>query len=310
MKRICPITFEWTEQPHPFPFTPSGLRRLSPHLKQLQALEQSHDELRALAVEQKSVHSFPGSQAKTLMTLAVKQCSFIPDAQRGRYLIKPQDALHERVPENEAITLHLASVAGIETAPCGLIDTLEPSAGFALWSRRLDRVGQGTTLPLIPFASLLPDAESVSMESMVAILNAHTTFPMKERAAFFQTVLFNFLVGNSGMHAGKWHLLTDASGITRLAPRFGLRNTQLTEPGGLECSLPLGSNGHRVDKATLLNYLGQELLGLPESFVNQSVNGLLHHSIAWKLALERSYLLPRQKFDYQLLLTERCNRLR
>lgn len=310
MNRICPITLEWIEQAHPHPFHPNGLRKLSPHLTQLHALPHTHESLQSLAIEQRKQQNLGETHTSVAMRLEVQRGCFAPDVQRGRYWITPQDPGCERMPENEALTLHLARMAGIDTVVSGLIDTADPNHGFALWTRRVDRIGQATQLPLVPFAKLLPPDTEATTEAMVSIIDTHTTFPARERAAFFQTVLFNFLVGNSGMLADQWHLLTDARGIKRLAPRLALRNTQLTEPGAFESSLPLGGNGTRVDKSMLLKYLGKELLRLPDSFLRKRVDGLLRHGTAWKLALERSYLLPRQKFDYQLILNERANRLR
>ncbi len=90
-----------------------------------------------------------------------------------------------------------------------------------------------------------------------------------------------------------------------------VRNTGLPpSSSSLESSLPLAGNGTRIDKPMLFQYLASEQLKLPEPFVRKTTDAMLHHAIAWKLALDRSYLSARQKFDYQQLLTERVNRIR
>ena len=310
MKRICPITYEWVDVDLPNPFNRNGLRRLSPHLTQLQPLDYTHQGIRTLAEAQSDSLAFPGSQAKLSMSLSVQQAALAPDQLRGRYLVKPQHADIEKLPENESITLHLARIAGLDTAPFGLIDTLEDS--FALWTRRVDRIGQNTTLKRVSFAEILQQTgEAHTTENLIQVINDHTSFPVKERATLFRVFLFNFLTCNSGMHAGKWHLLTDSRGITSIAPLFGLRNSQLAGTSGTpESSLPIANNGSRLDKPTIHRYLGCELLQLPDTFINNTVQGMLRHAIAWKLAIDRSYLSTNQKFDYQQSLTERIGRLR
>ena len=309
MKRICPILFDWTEQESAYPFSSLGLKKLSPHLRTLKPLDFTQQGIRTLAEAQNEHFRFPGNQPKLAMRLEVKQSRFQTDPHRGRYLIKAQHPSIEKIPENEAITLHLAAIAGIETAACGLIDTIDDS--FALWSRRVDRIGQSTRLDLVRLASLIPDhSASATTETLIQLIDQHTTFPVKEKSKFYRIFLFNFLVANAQMHAGKWHLLTDKNNITSIAPLFGVRNTLLYESEGLESSLPLGDNGTRLDKKWIYEYLGKELLQLPETHILKVSREMLRHAIAWKLAIDRSYLSPTQKFDYQQILNERVNRLR
>lgn len=309
MKRICPITYEWVEGERPFLFSSRGLKILSSHLTQLNPLDYTQQALRTLATVQADSVGFSGSQTKLAMGLQVQKSRFVPDSERGRYLIKTQSLNSEKTPENESITLHLASITGLETAATGLIDALEDS--FVLWTRRVDCVGQKTRLKLQRFQSFFSDNDSPTTEDLVELINHQTSFPVKEKAVFFRTFLFNFLTGNSGMHAGKWHLLTDARNLTFIAPLFGLRNTHLSnENCGLESSLPIAGDGSRLDKKTIHQYLGRELLELPDSFLKRIEEEMMRHSIAWKLAIDRSYLNPHQKFDYQQILTERMGRMR
>ncbi len=308
MKRICPITYEWIESNDANPFDPKGLKQLSPHLKNLSPLQFTQEQLRSLSQEHKESLQLCGGQPKVSMKLEVKSAEFSPDPRRGRYVIKAQHPTLELVPENESITLHLANIGEIKTAPFGLVDIEDNT--FALWTRRVDRIGQATKLGLRSLASLLPEGEEATTETLIELINEHTTFPVRERAIFYQTFLFNFIVSNTEMHAGKWQLLTDKNGVTGIAPLFGIRNTALTGICGLESSLPLADNGSRLDKSTLYQYLAIERLQLPKSYVTKISQNMLSHAIAWKLAIDRSYLSSRQKFDYQQILTERVNRLR
>jgi len=309
MKRICPITYEWVEEESSLLFSSKGLRKLSPHLKQLKPLDYTQQALQTLATVQADSVSFAGSQTKLAMGLQVQRSMFVPDPKRGRYLIKTQSPISEKTPENESITMHLASISGLETAATGLIDALEDS--FVLWTRRVDCVGQKTRLKLQRFQSFFSDNDSPTTEDLVEVINHQTSFPVKEKAVFFRAFLFNFLTGNSGMHAGKWHLLTDVRNITSIAPLFGLRNTHLnTENCGLESSLPIAGDGSRLDKKTIHQYLGRELLQLPGSFLKRTEEEMMRHTIAWKLAIDRSYLNANQKFDYHQILNERIGRLR
>ena len=188
MKRICPITYEWVEQESSFPFSSRGLKTLSPHLKQLNPLDYTQQALQTLASVQADTVSFPGSQTKLAMGLQVQRSMFVPDPERGRYLIKAQAPGCEKMPENESITMHLASISGLKTAATGLIDALEDS--FVLWTRRVDRVGQKKRLKLQSFQSFFPENKSPATEDLIEVIKPPDIFSRKRESRVFQSISF------------------------------------------------------------------------------------------------------------------------
>ena len=170
--------------------------------------------------------SIQGVQPKLSAVLSVKEQVFKVTDRGGRYMIKPQHVVYPNLPENEAITMHLAKAAGIEVPVHGLMYSEDGTMSYFV--RRFDRMGQAKKLAVEDFAQLSGHSRetkySFSMEKLASILDDFCTFPVIEKAGLFKRSLFNFLVGNEDMHLKNFSLITRNQKI-ELAPGYDFLNT-------------------------------------------------------------------------------------
>ena len=94
--------------------------------------------------------------------------------------------------------------------------------------RRFDRVGHTGKLAVEDFAQIAGLSRETkydsSMERLVGLLDAHSTFPAIEKVKLLKRSLFNFLVGNEDMHLKNFSLIT-RQGKVELAPAYDYLNT-------------------------------------------------------------------------------------
>ena len=144
----CPISYERCEGL----YSRNGLRRLSRQLKDLQPLSFTSQELRQEASARASKMSIQGVQPKLSARLQIKEQRFALVDSGGLYILKPQTADYLQVPENEDLTMRLASLANIEVPLHGLIYSEDGSLTYFI--KRFDRVGRKDKLAVEDFAQL------------------------------------------------------------------------------------------------------------------------------------------------------------
>ena len=150
MKR-CPITYEIiTDQEN---YSQRGLRLLSPQLKHLNPLGLSADEQRKEAIARVGKMSIQGVQTKLSAQLKIKEGCFEIVDQNGHFILKPQSEYYPELPENEAITMSLATTIGLEVPIHGLVYSKDKSMTYFI--KRFDRVGHNKKLALEDFAQLI-----------------------------------------------------------------------------------------------------------------------------------------------------------
>jgi serine/threonine-protein kinase HipA len=74
-----------------------------------------------LASEMAGKMSLSGSQEKVSLALSPDRSKLLISPARGRYILKPEPARYSSVPQNEHVTMLMASLVRIETPPFGLI---------------------------------------------------------------------------------------------------------------------------------------------------------------------------------------------
>src|SRR5579872_4392056 len=108
--------------------------------------------LYALAAKMAGKMSISGAQEKISLTLSADQKTLEPAPSGGRYILKPEPSRFSSLPENEHLTMRLASLAGIETPPFGLVRLKGGSLAYLI--RRFDRLDDGTKLHVEDFCQL------------------------------------------------------------------------------------------------------------------------------------------------------------
>ncbi len=148
--KYCPITYDMIDEQETY--SQRGLHLLSPQLNHLQPLELSADEQRQEAIARVGKMSVQGVQKKLSAQLKIKKECFELVDQCGHYILKPQSDLYPQLPENEAITMSLAKIVGLDVPIHGLIYSKDNSMTYFI--KRFDRAGHNKKLALEDFAQL------------------------------------------------------------------------------------------------------------------------------------------------------------
>lgn len=310
----CPITLGECSEGR---YSQAGLRLLSPRLRDLKDFPYSAEQQRQEAVLRAGKISVQGIQPKLSTVLNVTQETFSLSDRRARYIIKPQHAIYPHLPENEALTMHLAQAAGIEVPLHGLVYSQDGSLSYFV--RRFDRVGHNRKLAVEDFAQLSQRTRDTkydsSMERLVLILDRHCTFPAVEKVELLRRSLFNFLTGNEDMHLKNFSLIT-RNGKIELSPAYDLINTTIAfqalgKPLSEieEVALPLKGNKKSLSAQAWLRYYAQERLELTDKTLENVLRGLQRSLAGWQETMGVSFLAEEEKALYHDLLRERATRL-
>ncbi len=179
----------------------------------------------------------------------------------GAYILKPPVEEYPLLPEIEDMTMHLATIAGIETVPHALMPIGD--GGLAYITKRVDRLrvktGRKMELAKRHMEDLCQLAEKPaeykyigSMELMSKLIKRYSSNPGYDLTSFFDLVLFSFLVGNGDMHLKNVSLIYDHHGDIKLAPAYDLLSTRLIIPEKAdpeEMALPVNGKKSRLKRS-------------------------------------------------------------
>ena len=279
------------------------------------ALPYSEEDLEPLAKEViQSQTAVTGVQAKLSLHIAGNpkegtERRFTIVGLWGGYILKPPTALYPQLPEVEDVTMHLAQLAKIKTAPHSLIRL--QSGNLAYVTKRIDRTKNGK-LAMEDMCQLTErlteDKYHGSYEQIGKTIQRYSVTPGLDVVNFFELVLFSFLTGNADMHLKNFSLLEQPGLGMTFSPAYDLVNTALVNPADEE-EMALTLNGRKKklkkqDFAAAMNTLNME--------EKQQANILKKMAKAlpkWQELIDRSFMSNEFKEQYKTILTERMNRL-
>ena len=306
----CPIAYEECGAAR---YSAAGLRLLSPGLTQLNDFPYSAEAQRREALIRASKMSIQGVQPKLSTTLSLKRGLFEIVDHGGRYIIKPQHEHFPALPENEAVTMHMAGLAGIEVPVHGLVRCQDGSLSYFI--RRFDRTGHGRKLATEDFAQLSGlDRETKynsSMERVVELVDRHSTFPVIEKVKLLKRCLFNYLVGNEDMHLKNFSLIT-RDGKVDLSPAYDFLSTTVAflaigkKPADIEeVALTIRGRKKKLTRPLWIDYFARERLLLNERVVGDCLQELGSALPDCQQLLAVCFLPDGQKRLYLDLLAQR-----
>ena len=146
----------------------------------------------------------------------------------GNYILKPPSTKYEELPQNEDVTMHLASLVKIKTAQHCLIRL--GSNELAYITKRFDR-NKKNKIALEDFCQLTENLTEHkyrgSIEKIAKTIQKYTTNTGLEILRLYELVLFCYLTGNADMHLKNFALLENDLGEFELSPAYDLLNTAL-----------------------------------------------------------------------------------
>lgn len=288
-------------------YSEKGLKLMSPSLKSLSVLNYSAEELRAEAMQRASKMSIQGVQPKLSAVLSIKNGQFDIVDKSGRYILKPQHHLFPELPQNEDLTMRLASSIGIEVPLHGLIYSKDGSLTYFI--KRFDRMGQKDKIAVEDFAQLAGLSRDTkynfSMEKLVKLIDKYCTFPVLEKVRLFKMVLFNFLIGNEDMHLKNYSIII-RNGKVELSPAYDLLNSSIVLKGEVEeIALTMKGKKSNLNYHILVNYFGKERCGTTDIIIENTLSNIQKSLNSWFEMIEISFMSDEMKDKYKTFLQRR-----
>lgn len=275
----------------------------------------SNDEMQELAkgIVERSV-TVTGVQPKLSLTIEdvpgdPKRSRFTIVGLWGNYILKPPTATFPNLPENEDLTMHLASLFGIDVADHSLIRL--KSGELAYITKRFDRIN-GEKLPLEDMCqlteTLTADKYRGALEKIGKQVLKFATRPGLDSIRLFELTLFSYLTGNSDMHLKNFSLLTTRDNEVTLSPAYDLLSTKLAMPEDKE-ETALTINGRkRKLKRSDFDTLARSLT-IPEKAVQNTYKRFAKKFPGVVDFIETSFLPTGMKSQYRDQLMNLANHL-
>lgn len=303
----CPITY----LPCKGKYNDGGLKQLSGKLSDLKILGFTSDQLRYEAAMRASKMSIQGVQPKLSAVLNLKAEKFDIVDTGGKYILKPQHHIFPQVPENEDLSMKLASLAGIEVPLHGMVFSKDGSLTYFI--KRFDREGRNKKLAVEDFtqlAGLTRDTKyNYTIEKLIGLVETYCTFPVVEKAKLYRRILFNFIIGNEDMHLKNYSVIRKGV-IVQLAPGYDFLNTTILLKGDVEESaLKIKGKNKKLDKNLLVDYLGKERMILSRNTIENILSDFKNLTESFEKLINISFLSDENKAKYIKLVIERTQRL-
>jgi len=282
--------------------------------KQIPDFSVDKEELKKIAISLlESKESVAGVQPKVSLYLEkhTDTIRLTIVSKAGGYILKPQTEMFAELPENEHLTMLLASTMKLPVALNALVRLKDGS--FAYITKRMDRTDGGDKLGMEDMAQLTGNETRfkyrLSYEKIVKAMLKYSKAPGQDKLHFFKTLLHSYLTGNADMHLKNFSLLETAIGW-RLSPAYDLVNTKLAMPSDHEeFALTLNGKKSRFKREELLEYLPKEVLGLPEKVIENAMKDIQSGMTQWADLIQRSFLTTESKEMYLEIVTERAAHL-
>lgn len=303
----CPLTYE----PCAGLYSVRGLKSFSRYLTDLQPLPFTAAELREEAGIRAGKISIQGVQPKLSARLLIKQQEFALVDKTGTFILKPQIADYPEVPENEDLSMRLASCVNIEVPLHGLIYGKDGALTYCI--KRFDRHGQRGKYHVEDFAQLAGQTRDTkyrsSMEHVALLIERYCTFPVVEKLKILRLTLFSYLIGNEDMHLKNFSIITRDK-VVKLAPAYDLLNTTIILPRVKEeLALPLNGKKSNLQRSDLLKYFAEERLGLSAKSIAEMLNSFIRARHSWEELIDHSFLTLSMKEKYHRIFRERFARI-
>lgn len=227
----------------------------------------------------------------------------------GSYILKPPTVLYHQLPEVEDVTMHLAGLAKIKTAPHSLVRMA--SGNLAYITKRVDRTKAGK-LPMEDMCQLTErlteDKYHGSYEQIGKTIQKYSATSGLDVVNFFELVLFSFLTGNADMHLKNFSLIEQPGLGMVLSPAYDLVNTSLVNPADdEELALNLNGKKKRLKKQDFI--VGMNTLKIDKK-QQQNIFSKMEKAVPkWMEQIDISFLSDEFKVQYKAIIDERLNRI-
>lgn len=254
----------------------------------------------------------PGVQKKLSLHLVSDSCKprlTLVNYPTG-YILKPQVAEFEALPESEQLIMTMADMAGISTVPHALI---KGNAGLAYITKRVDRNLTDDKIEMLAMEDfcqldlrLTEDKYRGSYERCAKIIKQYSSRVGIDMAEFYIRLVFCFIVGNSDMHLKNFSLIETAEGSGEyvLSPAYDLLPVNANMPADKE-QFALAMNGKKMNirKGDFLKFA--DTCGIARQTAEKLIENLVKLTPKWIAMCEKSLLTDKLKDRLKKIITER-----
>ncbi len=230
------------------------------------------------------------------------------------YIMKPQAAEYSHLPEFEHITMSMANIAGIRTAPHALVKTKE---SLSYITRRIDREFSDESIikyAMEDFCQLsgkqTADKYKGSYEQCGRIIKKYSSRVGFDISEFFLRILFCFITGNSDMHLKNFSVIETeiGSGLYSLSEAYDLLSVNLILPEDNE-ETALTLNGKKRN-LTLKDFVAlAEKIGMEKRAALRMINNLVDKTEGMISLLDDNVLNKEEIDSFKNLIASRIERL-
>jgi len=227
----------------------------------------------------------------------------------GGYILKPPVDTYPQLPEVEDLTMHLARMVNIATAPHSLIRM--SSGHLAYITKRIDRAGKGK-LAMEDFCQLTErlteDKYHGSHEQIAKAIHKHSATTGLDLVRFFELVLFSFITGNADMHLKNFSLLEQPGLGMTLSPAYDLVNTALVNPAdNEELALPLNGKKRKINLQDFI--VAMSGFKITEKQQQNIFDKMVKGLPAWLEFIDMSFLSADFRQQYKQIILQRMQRV-
>lgn len=226
------------------------------------------------------------------------------------YILKPQVAEFEALPESEQLIMTMADMAGISTVPHALI---KGNKGLAYITKRVDRNLIDNKIEMLAMEDfcqldlrLTEDKYRGSYERCAKIIQRYSSRVGIDMAEFYIRLVFCFIVGNSDMHLKNFSLIETAEGSGEyvLSPAYDLLPVNANMPADKE-QFALAMNGKKQNlrKGDFLKFA--DTCGITRQTAEKLIENLVKLTPKWLSMCEKSLLPDELKERLKKIITER-----
>lgn len=227
----------------------------------------------------------------------------------GEYILKPQTEQYPSLPENEDLTMHLASLARIKTVPHSLIRFQDGSLAYI--TKRIDRDKKGVKIPMEDMCQLTEKLTEQkykgSHEQIAKKIVEFSAYPVLDLINYFEVLLFCYLIGNADMHLKNFSLYKKV-GECVLAPAYDLLSTKLVIPqDSEELALTLNGKKSKLKKVDFDSLL--KTMKVDDKAIENVYDKFRKVIPEWLLFIDSSFLPDEMKEQYKTLIQEKCKNI-
>ena len=273
------------------------------------------DTLTALALENtgKGV-TVPGVQKKLSLHLLSDTASprlTLVDYPTG-YILKPQVADFEALPQAEHLVMSMADATGIATVPHALICQ---NGEIAYLTKRIDRRFGENSVELLAMEDfcqldrrLTEDKYRGSDERCAKVIRQYSSRKQLDLSELFLRLVFSYVVGNSDMHLKNFSLIEPEVGSGRyvLSAAYDLLPVNVVMPEDTE-EFALAMNGKKQNLRKKDFMVFADACGIQKNAAEKMIAKVLSMKERYLLLCEESLLPDRLKQRFAALMEKRCS---